>query len=52
MTPTMVEMARRMFDEGHKPGEIARELRIGRAAVYRHLTPPRRDTGSASEAGG
>jgi DNA invertase Pin-like site-specific DNA recombinase len=38
MTPTMVEMARRMFDEGRKPGEIARELRVGRATVYRHLT--------------
>jgi DNA invertase Pin-like site-specific DNA recombinase len=37
MTPTMVEMARRMFDEGRKPGEIARELRVGRATVYRHL---------------
>jgi DNA invertase Pin-like site-specific DNA recombinase len=37
MTPTMVEMARRMFDEGHKPGEIARELRVGRTTVYRHL---------------
>jgi DNA invertase Pin-like site-specific DNA recombinase len=37
MTPTMVEMARRMFDEGLKPGEIARELRVGRATVYRHL---------------
>jgi DNA invertase Pin-like site-specific DNA recombinase len=37
MTPTMAEMARRMFDEGRKPGEIARELRVGRTTVYRHL---------------
>jgi DNA invertase Pin-like site-specific DNA recombinase len=37
MTPTMVEVARRMFDAGHKPGEIARELRVGRTTVYRHL---------------
>jgi hypothetical protein len=25
----MVEIARRMLEEGHKPGEIARELRVG-----------------------
>jgi hypothetical protein len=29
MIPTMVEIARRMLEEGHKPGEIARELRVG-----------------------
>jgi hypothetical protein len=33
----MVDVARRMFDAGHKPGEIARELRVGRTTVYRHL---------------
>ena len=38
MTPTMVEVARRMLEQGHKPGEIARELRVGRATVYRHLS--------------
>lgn len=37
MTPTMVKIARRMLDDGHKPGEIARELRVGRTTVYRHL---------------
>jgi hypothetical protein len=36
MTPTMVEMARRMLDTGHKPGEIARELRVGAG----HGVPP------------
>lgn len=41
MTPTMVEMAGRMLEEGHEPGEIGRELRVGRATVYRHLTPGR-----------
>lgn len=39
MTPTMVEMARRMADAGTKPGEIARELRVGRTTIYRHLPP-------------
>jgi hypothetical protein len=29
MIPTMVEIARRMLEEGHTPGEIARELRVG-----------------------
>jgi DNA invertase Pin-like site-specific DNA recombinase len=38
VTPTMVEMARRMFNEGRKPVEIARELRVGRTTVYRHLS--------------
>ncbi|MBA2323809.1 MAG: helix-turn-helix domain-containing protein [Pseudonocardiales bacterium] len=28
-----------MLEDGHKPGEIARELRVGRATVYRHLKP-------------
>jgi DNA invertase Pin-like site-specific DNA recombinase len=37
MTPTTVEMARKMFDEGLKPGDIARELRVGRTTIYRHL---------------
>jgi DNA invertase Pin-like site-specific DNA recombinase len=37
ITPTMVEVARRMHEQGYKPGEIARELRVGRATVYRHL---------------
>jgi DNA invertase Pin-like site-specific DNA recombinase len=37
MTPTMVEMAHRMADAGAKPSEIARELRVGRTTVYRHL---------------
>lgn len=38
MTQTMVDMARQMLEDGHKPGEIARELRVGRATVYRHLS--------------
>jgi hypothetical protein len=37
MTPTRVEVARRMVDEGRKPGEIAQERRVGRTTVYRHL---------------
>lgn len=37
MTPTMVQMARAMYDDGKKPAEIARELRVGRATIYRHL---------------
>lgn len=48
MTPTMVQMARRMFDEGRKPGEIARELRIGRTTVYRHLGEQARQSGDAA----
>ncbi|WP_369822234.1 helix-turn-helix domain-containing protein [Saccharomonospora sp. CUA-673] len=26
-----------MYDDGKKPAEIARELRVGRATIYRHL---------------
>ena len=39
MTPTMIAMARRMLEDGYKPGQIAKELRVGRATVYRHLSP-------------
>jgi DNA invertase Pin-like site-specific DNA recombinase len=52
MTPTMVEVAWRMFDAGHKPGRIVCELRVGRSPVYRYLTPPRHETISTSQAAG
>lgn len=38
MTPTMLTVARRMLDEGHTPAQVARELRVGRTTIYRHLT--------------
>lgn len=37
MTETMLATARRMLDEGHRPGQIARELRVSRTTIYRHL---------------
>jgi AcrR family transcriptional regulator len=37
MSPAMAETARRMYDAGHNAAEIAAEIGVSRATVYRHL---------------
>ena len=37
MTPTKVALARRLYDEGTPPAEIAGALGVSRATIYRHV---------------
>ena len=46
MTPSKKAVARRMYDEGSSPAEIAATIGVSRATVYRHLAP----AGAGSEA--
>ncbi|MEV6627000.1 helix-turn-helix domain-containing protein [Amycolatopsis sp. NPDC051114] len=37
MSPETIEEARRLYDAGHAPAEIATALGVSRATIYRHL---------------
>lgn len=38
MSPEAIEAARRLYDSGHSPADIAAELGVSRATIYRHLS--------------
>ena len=37
MSPETIEAARRLYDAGHAPADIATALGVSRATIYRHL---------------
>lgn len=38
LTPSQVRTARTLLDQGRSAGHVARDLRVGRATLYRHLS--------------
>lgn len=38
LTPSQVRTARSLLDQGRSAGHVARDLRVGRATLYRHLS--------------
>ncbi|WP_239072022.1 helix-turn-helix domain-containing protein [Amycolatopsis sp. SID8362] len=47
MSPGRIEAARRLYDAGHAPADIAMALGVSRATIYRHL--PTRENKTSSD---
>lgn len=39
LSSAMVQVARTMIDAGRRPGEVAKELGVGRSTIYRAVRP-------------